>query len=140
MDHEVRHGRWPFFHSPTSCSNFHGMISFRINSTKSLGPSPSVNQMCTRRTDHAPKFESADFYYYNICPQKAILKRKWELKFHHSIVVSSMSSSLPQKKSHREFIITTFHCHETLLSLTRAPLLPPPLQNPLDHTTEQRMP
>jgi len=58
------HGRWPFFHSPTWWSNFHGVISFKKQLTKPLGPSLCINQTWAKRNDHAPKNECVNFYLF----------------------------------------------------------------------------
>ena len=59
-----------FFHGP----NFHNLIFFLNQFAKCLGPSLGVNRMWTKKNDHAPKNECADFL--NICPKKENLKRK----------------------------------------------------------------
>ena len=65
-------GRWPLsvgrVHGPTSMVRFQKLLVLRA-----LGPSLGVNQMWTKKIDHVPKIEGADFF--NTCPQKAILKK-----------------------------------------------------------------
>ena len=64
MDHEVGPWKMAFFHGP---------ISFKENQfTKPLSSSLGVNQMWTKRNDHVPKCECADFL--DICPKKVFLK------------------------------------------------------------------
>jgi hypothetical protein len=41
---------------------------------KVLGPSLGVNQMWTKKNDHAPKIEFADMFL-NTCPKRAFLKK-----------------------------------------------------------------
>jgi hypothetical protein len=41
---------------------------------RALGPSLGVNQMWTKKSDHAPKSEGADFF--NTCPKRVILEEK----------------------------------------------------------------
>jgi hypothetical protein len=54
------HGRWPLsmiqVHVPTFMVQLHKKLVLRA-----LGPSPSVKRMWTRKNDHAPKNELADF-------------------------------------------------------------------------------
>ena len=44
---------------------------------KHVGSSLGVNRMWTKRNDHAPKNECANFF--NMCPKRAILKKKLSL-------------------------------------------------------------
>ena len=51
MDHEVGPWKMAFINGPSSWSNFYFLeIGF-----ESLGPSLGVNQMWTKKNDHAPK-------------------------------------------------------------------------------------
>jgi hypothetical protein len=51
---------------------------------KALGPSLGVNQMWTKKNDHAPKSEGVDLL--NTCPKRAVLKKKKSL----TILLSSL--------------------------------------------------
>ena len=51
--------------------------------------------------------------FFNICPKKAVLKKK-------SLTIFLSSSSLPQQKIHQNIIIASFLCHEPVLFSTRA--------------------
>ena len=66
-------------HRPTSMVRL-----IKILVLKALGLSLGVNQMWTKKNDHSPKSECADFF--NTCPKMAVLKKK--LKFEHSLVLS----------------------------------------------------
>jgi hypothetical protein len=57
-----------------SWSNFHGLISYKNQFIKSLGPSLGVNQMWTKRSDHTPRSECVNLK--NKCPKKAFLKKE----------------------------------------------------------------
>ena len=65
------HGRWPL-----SMVRVHGLISMvRLHKKlvlRALGPSLGMNQMWTKKNDHAPKNDGADFF--DTCPKRAILK------------------------------------------------------------------
>ena len=50
------------------CSDF-----LKNQFTKPLSPSLGVNQMWTKKNDHAPKSEGVDFF--NTCPKRAVLKK-----------------------------------------------------------------
>jgi hypothetical protein len=48
-----------------SWSDFHGLISLKkIQFAKPLGLSLGVNRMCTKKNEHAPKSECANFQKY----------------------------------------------------------------------------
>ena len=65
---------------------------------------------------------------FNICPKKAVLREKErKIKLDHSLVFSCLHLLFTR------IIIITFLCHGPLPFSTRAPLLPLPLQNLLDH-------
>ena len=66
MHHEVK---------PRKIAFFHGPISLKNQFTKPLGPSLGVNRMFTKKNDHAPKSECADFFF-NICPKRAFKKNQ----------------------------------------------------------------
>ena len=70
MDHE----RWPLsmvqVHGLTSMVRLHKKLVLRA-----LGPSLGVNRMWTKKNDHTPKSEGADFF--NACPKRAILEKKF---------------------------------------------------------------
>ena len=92
--------------------------------TKPLGPSLGVNQMWTKRKNHAPKSECADFF--NICPKKAVLK-----KFDHSFVFFCLRLVFPNNKSinYYYYYYNNIYLPWPLPFSTRAPLLPLPPQN-----------
>ena len=71
------------FDGPTSMVRF-----FKNQFTESLGPSPGVNQMWTKRYDHASKYECFDFF--NIYSKKLVLNLKKS-----SVINLLSSSSLP---------------------------------------------
>jgi hypothetical protein len=54
-----------------------------------LGPSLGVNQMWTKKNDHAPKSEGVDLL--NTCPKRAVLKKK---KSSLTILLSSLGLHL----------------------------------------------
>ena len=54
MDHEVGPWKMVFFNGPSSWSNFHGLTSLK-NYLLAFGPSQGVNQMWTKKNDHAPR-------------------------------------------------------------------------------------
>jgi hypothetical protein len=125
------HGGWPFPWSgllvQLPWSGFQ-----KDQFTKPLGPSLGVNQMWTKRSDHAPKSECVDIF--NICPKKAILRE--EIKFDHSLVFYCLHLLFPPKQiPPKKMIISTFLCHGPLPFSIRAPLLLLPLQNSLDHVS-----
>ena len=69
---KLDHGRWPFLmvwvHGPTS------MVRLLENIVwKALGPSLGVNQMWTKKNDHAPKSECVGIFEYML--KRAILKK-----------------------------------------------------------------
>jgi hypothetical protein len=57
---------------------------FKIQFTKPLGSSLGVNQMCTKKNDHALQSESAEYFKY--IPQKGSFEKK--IKFDHSHIFS----------------------------------------------------
>ena len=63
-------------------------------------------------------------------PEKNNFEKK-KAKYNYSFVFILFS---PRSIS-KVYIITTFMCHGSLHLSTRAPLLPLPLQNPLDHVS-----
>ena len=85
--------------------------------------------MWTKNNDHAPKSECVVLYIY-MCPQKGNFEKETNKP---SLAMFLSSSSILQKLFHSTFIVTTFLCHGPLPFSTRAPLLPLPQQNPLDH-------
>ena len=70
---KLDHGRWLLsmvrVNGPTSMVQLHKRLVLRA-----LGPSLGVNQMWTKKSDHAPKSEGADFF--NTCPKKGYLEEK----------------------------------------------------------------
>jgi hypothetical protein len=69
MDHEVEPWEMAFFYGLTSWSNFRFEF-FKKQFAKPLGPSIGINPMCTKRNDHAPKSECANFL--NICLKRVV--------------------------------------------------------------------
>ena len=66
------------------------MVRFIDNQfTKPSGPSLGVNRMWTKKNDHAPKNECADFF--NTCPKRAPLKK---IKSCLTILLSSLGLHL----------------------------------------------
>ena len=66
----------------------------------------------------------------DICPNRAVVGKKipiWPL--------SCLRLLFPPNKIHYKINTTTFLYHGSLTFSTRAPLLPLPTQNPLDHVT-----
>ena len=66
----LHYGPWKmaFVNGLTSVVRLHKKLVLRA-----LGPSLGVNQMWTKKSDHAPKSEGADFF--NISPKRAILEK-----------------------------------------------------------------
>ena len=61
MDHDVGPSKMAFSNGPCSCPT--SMIWLLKNIVlKALGPSLGVNRMWTKKNDHAPKSECADFF------------------------------------------------------------------------------
>ena len=122
------HGRSPFSMVQLPWSDFFKNKQF----TKPLGPSLGVSRMWTERNDHALKSKCADFFL--------IYVRKWQFwrgkkdfKFDHSFVFSCLHLLFLPKKFIWKTSIIIFLCHGLLSFSTRAPLVPLPPQNPLDH-------
>ena len=95
---------------------------------KAFGPLTRCNSMWTKRNDQASKGECVGFL--NISPKLAIFRKPnqvWPFSCLHLI--------LSQKKFCHFLTITTFLCHGPLPFSTRAPLLPLPPRNPLDHVS-----
>jgi hypothetical protein len=78
MDHEVGPWKMAFVNGPTSLK-----IVLRA-----LGPSLGVNRMSTKKKDHAPKSECADFFY--TCPKRGIYEKNSSL----TILLSSLGLHL----------------------------------------------
>ena len=95
--------------------------------TKPLHHSVGVNQMWTKRNDHAPKSEYT--FNFNVCPKRAVLKN-WSLTILLSCLLFIFSSP---KKHHWIFIITIFLCHGPLSFFTTTPFWTVPLEKPLDN-------
>ena len=55
-------------HDPTSMARF-----LKKQVMNPLGPSLGVNQMWTKKDDHAPKSECVDLF--DICPKQVVLKK-----------------------------------------------------------------
>jgi hypothetical protein len=99
--------------------------------TKFLGPSLVVNQMWTKRNDHAPKSDCVDFFLN--MPKNDSLKKFPSLTillFSHAFIFFSL-----KKIQYKFIIIMIFLYHGPLPFSTWAPLLPLPQQNPLDHVS-----
>ena len=102
-----------------------GFLKYQF--TKSLGPSVIVNRMWTERNEHAPKRECYDLF--NICPKEKFWKekKKKEIKFDNYVVFIFSSLNIFSFK---------IYCNNTSLATMSPclflPLLPLPLQNPLD--------
>ena len=81
---KLDHGRWPLsmvqVHGPTSIVRLLKKLVL-----KALGPSLVVKQMRTKKNDHVPKSEGADFFQY--MPKKGNFEKK-KFKFDHSLVFS----------------------------------------------------
>ena len=88
--------------------------------TKHVDPSLGVNQMWTKRNDHAPKANVLIFFFFK-CPKRANLKKK--LKFDHSLIFFSS----PQNISLILFLfhITSLLCHGPLPFSSRTSLVSP---------------
>ena len=74
-----------------------------------LSPSIGVSQLWTKRNDHAPKSECAD--YFNICPKKGSFEK---LKFDHSFVFYYFHLLFFQKKSLKIYY-SNILCHGPLV-------------------------
>ena len=92
------HGRWPL-----SMVRLHEKLVLRA-----LDPSIGVNQIWTKKNDHAPKSEGADFF--NTCPKTAILRTNSSLTILLSTPGLTLSSLLVKcvkdvacKSSHNNF-------------------------------------
>ena len=59
---------------------------------RALGPSQRVNQMWTKKNDHAPKSERIDFF--NTCPKEGHFEKKSSLTYHLSSLGLHLSSLL----------------------------------------------
>jgi len=81
MDHEVGMGD-AFF----PWSDF-----LKHQFTKPLGPSLGVNQMWTKRNDHAPKNKCVDFF---IDVEKGSIEKR--VKFEHSFVIFYLQLLFPE--------------------------------------------
>ena len=121
------HGRWPFPWSYLMVQlSWYDFLKKQF--TKPLGPSLGVNQMWTKRNNHAPNVNVLIFLFYlNICPKRASLRgdsgEREREKFDLSCLLYS-SSSLLQKKFHQQKFSAIFLCHGPLSFSTIAPLLP----------------
>ena len=125
MDHEV---------VPCQRAFFHGLISKKKAFFKPFGPWLSINQMWTKRSDHA--LESGCANSFLIYVQKGHFGEVSScLTFSpsSSLLSSYYENSLAIFKKQWKFIKTSFLCHDPLIFATTKPLLPLPLQNPLDH-------
>jgi hypothetical protein len=138
-DHWSDHGRWPFsmvrFDGPTSIVWF----LKEINLQSLWGPSLGVNQMWTKRNDHASKNECADFFLY-VCSKRTIFNKSQVWPFSCLLLSSSslvfiFSSPKEKIKFHHSLHYNNILYHGPLPFSTRAPLLPLPLQNMLDHVS-----
>ena len=102
------HGRWPLstvrLHGPTSMVWFPKKNLF----TKPLGPSLGVNQMWTRRSDHAPKDECVDFFLKKYAQKMQFWKKIKTIKFDLSLVFSCLHLLFPKTKIHLKCRITTW--------------------------------
>ena len=101
-----RRGYMAFPHGPTRWSTFQRpTLSKKVNIyTKPSGPARTrwKIRMRTKRDDHAPKNDSADFF-----PRNIIRPKTFKNKISSRIILLS-SSSFPQKDNSTEnFIITT---------------------------------
>jgi hypothetical protein len=97
MDHESGPWKMAFSHGPTS------MVQFLENRfTMPLDPSLGVNQMWTKRNDHAPNVNMLTLL--NICPQRAVVKNN---KSRLIISYLLLSSSLSQKN----ISLIMFYCN-----------------------------
>ena len=102
------HGRWPLSMVRLSWSDFIKKLVLRA-----LGPSLGVNRMWTKKSDHAPKSEDAD--YFNTCPKRAILEKKFEsltillssLGLHLSSLLVKCVEDVACKSSHNDFYNNT---------------------------------
>ena len=97
-----------------SWSNF--MVQFpwfdflKYQFSKLLGPSLGVNQMWTKRNDHAPKCEWAD--YFNICRKMVVLKKNQVRPFYTEVLDEIVCSGIliwMGKKSSR---LDCFSCYK----------------------------
>ena len=89
LEAALHHGKWKMAFSlgPTWWSNFHDLNSL-VKKTiyKAFGPLARCKPKCGPR-GMAMHQEVNNFYLFNICPKKAILKR---LKYGHSLVCSCL--------------------------------------------------
>ena len=132
MDHEVGPCKMVVFHGLTSWSNIHWSDFLKKSITKPLGPSLGVNRMWTKRNDHATKSECVDFF--NICPKRVVLKegrKKSSLIFR----LSSFVFTSQKKKKPLNIYYNNIYLPWAPAFSTKAPLLPLPPQNPLDHVS-----
>jgi hypothetical protein len=126
--HEVGPWKMAFYHGPTS------MVRFKINQfTKPWGPSLGLNQVWTKRNDHAPKSECA--HYFSICPKREVLKKI------SSLTILLSSSSLPPKKITNNLLSQhLFFAMGPCLFLQEHLFCLSHRKNPLDHVSGQSRP
>ena len=110
MDQKSDHGRWPFPWSDLMVqlpwSDF-----LRKNNLQSLwGPSLGVNQMWSKRNNHAPKSECVFFLFFNICPKRAFKKKDssltillFSLGLHLSSLLAKCVEDVACKSSYNNF-------------------------------------
>ena len=126
-------------HGPWSCPMPEGIVPWSHNTItlawsdfskyaffNPLGPWLGVNWTWTKRSDHAPKNGCLDSS--SICPKRGVLINFF--MFDRSPSSSFLSSYLWKHLGKK---ITAFLYYGPLTFPTREPLLPLPLQNPLDH-------
>ena len=102
MHHEVGPRKMVLFHGPISWSDFSVQLLWSNILTnqciKSSGLSLGVNQMWTKRNDHAPENWMCWFFNFNIRPKGGNFE-EWNQVWSFFCLLVSSSSLPPQKKT-----------------------------------------